>query len=207
MYELTRGRTTVLHLPRPAHRPRGLWGLSRRFWALFVLGSALVMLDSFETMAALAWTPVPGHPGLLVRHANELNPIGSALAAASPWLLPVFHLLEIGVFLGDVLDAHPRFGGAAYCAPTAQSSARPPGGASRRGVGPPHPLARPPGDGAHGGRGGHSQRAGHRLTQIRVDASSLSAILTSAIAPQTLRRRPLAGTIGSRTGAPAGDWR
>ena len=100
MYALTRGRTTVLHLPRPAHRPRGLWGLSRRFWALFVLGSALVMLDSFETMAALAWTPVPGHPGLLVRHANELNPIGSALAAASPWLLPVFHLLEIGVFLG-----------------------------------------------------------------------------------------------------------
>ena len=100
MDELTRGRPTVLHLPRPARRSSGLRGLSRRFWALFVLGSALVMLDSFETMAALAWTPVPGHPGLVVRHASELNPIGSALAAASPWLLPVYHLVEIGVFLG-----------------------------------------------------------------------------------------------------------
>ena len=58
------------------------------------------MLDSFETMAGLAWTPVPGHPDLVVRHASELNPIGSALAAASPWLLPVFHLVQIGVFLG-----------------------------------------------------------------------------------------------------------
>ena len=85
MDALTYGRTGVLHLPRPARRSSGLRGLSRRFWAVFVLGSVLVMLDSFETMAALAWTPVPGHPGLLVRHASELNPIGSGLAAASPW--------------------------------------------------------------------------------------------------------------------------
>ena len=99
MYALTHGRTGVLHLPRPTRRSSGLRGLSRRFWASFVLGSVLVMLDSFETMAALAWSPVPGHPGLVVRHASELNPIGSALAAASPWLLPVFHLVEIGIFL------------------------------------------------------------------------------------------------------------
>ena len=100
MEALTYGRTGVLHLPRPARRSSGLRGLSRRFWTCFVLGSALAMLDAFETMAALAWTPVPGHPGLVVRYASELNPIGSALAGASPWLLPVLHLVGIGVFLG-----------------------------------------------------------------------------------------------------------
>ena len=100
MDALTYGRTGVLHLPRPARRSSGLRGLSRRFWALFVLGAALAMLDAFETMAALAWTPVPGHPGLVARHASELNPIGRGLAAASPWLLPAFHLVQIGLFLG-----------------------------------------------------------------------------------------------------------
>ncbi len=100
MDALTYGRTGVLHLPRPARRSSGLRGLSRRFWAVFVLGAVLAMLDSFETMAGLAWTPVPGHPDLVVRYARELNPIGSALAAVSPWLLPVFHLVQIGLFLG-----------------------------------------------------------------------------------------------------------
>ena len=100
MDALTYGRTGVLHLPRPARRSSGLRGLSRRFWAVFVLGSALVMLDAFETMAALAWSPVPGHPGLVVRHASELNPIWSAAVVASPWLAPVIHLVQIGLFLG-----------------------------------------------------------------------------------------------------------
>ena len=100
MDALTYGRTGVLHLPRPARRSSGLWGLSRRFWAVFVLGSVLIMLDAFETMAALAWTPVPGHPGLVARHASEGNPIWSAAVVASPWLLPVIHLVQIGLFLG-----------------------------------------------------------------------------------------------------------
>ena len=99
MAELAYGRTRVLRIERATPGLGGLRGLSPRFWAAFGLGAMLTMVDSFETMAALAWTPVPGHPGLVVRHASELNPIGSALAAASPWLLPVFHLVEIGMFL------------------------------------------------------------------------------------------------------------
>ena len=100
MDALTYGRTGVLHLPRPARRSSGLWGLSRRFWAVFVLGSVLIMLDAFETMAALAPSPVPGHPDLVVRYAREANPIWSTAVVASPWLLPVFHLVQIGLFLG-----------------------------------------------------------------------------------------------------------
>ena len=100
MAELAYGRARVLRVQRATPGLGGLRGLSPRFWAAFGLGAVLTMVDSFETMAALAWTPVPGDPGLFVRHARELNPLGSALAGVSLWLLPAAHLVELALFVG-----------------------------------------------------------------------------------------------------------
>ncbi len=101
MMELTHGRTAVIHLPRPSHRPGGLRGLSRRFWALFVLGAVLSMFDAFATLGFLAashWMPVAGHPGLVMRW-GEANPIMRASIGVSPLLLPTSHAAAVAVGL------------------------------------------------------------------------------------------------------------
>ena len=115
MDTLTYGRTGVLHLPRPARRSSGLRGLSRRFWASFVLGAALVMLDSFETLGFLAAGRHmiqileqdrpdvirslfgANSPDLYLR--LESNPTMRAAVGASPVLMPASHAAVIGLFL------------------------------------------------------------------------------------------------------------
>ena len=115
MYALTHGRTTVLHLPRPARRSSGLWGLSQRFWACFVLGSALVMFDAFETLGFLAAGShmiqilEQDRPDAILRLFGEnspdlflqleSNPFVRAVVGVSPVLMLVSHAIVIGLFL------------------------------------------------------------------------------------------------------------
>ena len=115
MDALTYGRTGVLLLPRPARRSSGLWGLSRRFWACFVLGAALVTFDSFETLGFLAAgrhmiqileQDRPDVIGSLIGADSpdlylrlESNPTMRAAVGASPVFMPVSHAAVIGLFL------------------------------------------------------------------------------------------------------------
>ena len=70
----------------------GLFGLSRRFWAFFLVGTLLVLFDAFDTLGFLSagWVPVAGHPGLYERW-GEANPVMRAAFHVSPALLILSH--------------------------------------------------------------------------------------------------------------------
>jgi hypothetical protein len=75
---------------RGALRPNGLWGLSLRFWSVFIVGAAFIMFDAFATIIFLAIGPIAlsGQPGQ-VRVPIEATPISSALIAISPSLFVI----------------------------------------------------------------------------------------------------------------------